>query len=201
MGVGEAVEVGVVVGVAVGAAVGVGVAVGIGVAVGVGTTVGVAVAVGAGVGLGVGAGATSSSPARVAWMRYPAVPVPELSRCPNGPLIVATIPDARVSPSAADGPTTARTVPEPSSRVTPRPSVSWSSAPMIVPVTRTRWPSDGSPTDPIASATAVGRSETGPPTRADSEMRNVRWEKRLETEPSTVTVVPAGHEPVTGASR
>ena len=61
----------------------------------------------------------SSSPARVAWMRYPAVPVPELSRCPSGPLIVATIPDARVAPSAATGPMTARTGPEPSSRVTP----------------------------------------------------------------------------------
>ena len=136
----------------------------VGVGVGVGAVGGSRrrVSVGVGVGLGVGAGASSSSPARVAWIRYPAVPVPELSRCPSGPLIVATIPDARVSPSAAAGPMTARTVPEPSSRVTPRPSVSWSGAPMIVPLTRTRRPSNGSPAAPVSIATAAGRSETGP---------------------------------------
>ena len=58
--------------------VGVGAALGLGPGVDVGAGVGDGVAVG--VGVGVGAGATESSPARVAWSRYPARPVPLLSR-------------------------------------------------------------------------------------------------------------------------
>jgi hypothetical protein len=120
--VGDGDVVGVAVGAIVGLAVGVGDAVGVGTAlpVGVGTAVGAGVAVG----VGVAGGTTSTSPGTVACTRYPAEPVPELSRWPRGPVTTTTEPDATVMPAMASGPRTARTGPDPSSTVMPRPSVS-----------------------------------------------------------------------------
>ena len=72
---------------------------------------------------------------------------------------------------------------------------------MIVPLTRTRWPSNGSEAAPVSRGRAAGRSVTAPGMSADSEIRRVRCENLLEIEPSTVTVIPAGQTPTTGASR
>ena len=57
-------------------------------------------------------------------------PVPELSRWPSGPVTVASIPAAGVRPARASGPMTARTGPEPSSTVRPRPSARSSGDPV-----------------------------------------------------------------------
>ena len=72
---------------------------------------------------------------------------------------------------------------------------------MIVPLRRTRWPSKDSEAAPVSKGKAAGRSAAGPGMSADSEIRRVRCENLLETDPSTVTVVPAGHMPTTGTSR
>src|SRR3954468_4658574 len=125
VGDGDGVEVAPGVGVGVGAVVGVGVgaivglAVGVGDGVGVGTAlpvgVGTGVEAGVAVGVGVAGGITSTSPGTVACTRYPAEPVPELSRWPRGPVTTTTERDATVSPATASGPRTARTGPDPSS--------------------------------------------------------------------------------------
>jgi hypothetical protein len=162
VGVGPTVGVGTGVGVGVGPAVvdGVGDAVGVAVAVGVGVAVGVDVGVGVGEGVAVGVGvgcATTSSPGRVAWSRYPAVPVPLLSRWPSGPTAVTTSPVWTVAPANAAAEATIRSPPEPSSTLMPRPSVSALGASVTVPSTRSRRPSSGSAAPPVVEPRGSGR--------------------------------------------
>lgn len=195
---------GVGVGAAVGAWVGEAVGPGVGAGDGDGAAVGAGVAEGVGVGVAVGDGdgdASSSSPASVAWIRYPVEPVPELSRWPSGPVTLATIPASMLEPAAASVPMIARTGPDPSSIVMPSPSLSSSGAPEIVPVTRIRIPSSGSPAAPVTTGGAAGKPAAGPIPIDASATRSVRCAYRLSSDPSTTIVVPAGHEPATGASR
>ena len=168
VGTGEAVGVGVGVGVAmelgVGDAVvsgvveGAGVGVDVGSGDGLGATVGssVGVGLGSGVGVGVGAGRTASSPASVAWTRYPAAPVPVLSRCPRGPTAATWSPVPGLAPPSASGPTITRTGPDPSSRNSPSPSAICAGASTTVPVIAIRRPSMGSVAPPVATAAASG---------------------------------------------
>ena len=208
VGTAVGVAVGAGIGVAVGTAVGMGVGAGVGDDPGPGLADGAGVAGGVGFGLGVGTGVglgtgfvKSSSPARVAWIRYPPVPVPELSRCPSGPTTVAVIPLAIVRPARASGPRTARTWPEPSSSVTAKPSASWSGDPVTTPVAVMREPSSASPTCPVWRRIGAGSPASDDPIRAASAIRSVRCAYRLATSPSTTTRVPAGQDPATSASR
>ena len=198
-------------GLAVGAGVGTGVGVGDGdiegvgegLSVAVGTGVGDTVAdgVGTGVGDGVAAGVTSSSPGRVAWTRYPAIPVPELSRCPSGPTTTTLEPETSARPAAASGPMTARTGPDPSSTVIPRPSDSWSGEAVTVPAMRIREPSADSVAEPVGISMGSGMAPDPSETSAVSASRSVRCENRLSSVPVAVTVEPAGQSPMTAASR
>ncbi len=175
-----------------------GVTVGDGVVVGgVGSGVG-----GGGVGSGVGSGTTIvRSPGRVAWIRYPATPVPELSRWPSGPETITVEPDSSAPSARASGPTTTRVGPDPSSTSTANPSARASAAPSTVPRTRTREPSSASVTSPVARSIASGSDSSGPAAIAASLVLNVRCEYRLAIVPVIVTVVPAGQMATALASR
>ena len=63
----------------------------------------------------------------------------------------------------------------------------------------TRRPSAASPAAPVARPVAAGMSAGGPCLIAASETRSVRCEYRLESEPSTVIVPPAGQLAADGA--
>ena len=135
------------------------------------------------VGVGV-ARTTSSSPGSVAWIRYPAVPVPELSRWPSGPATATVIPDVSVRPPSAAGPTTTRISPDPSSTVMPVPSDRLSGESAMTPWTWTRTPSSGSPAATACTSRAVGSASFEPIAMAASATRTMRCENRLSRVPS-----------------
>jgi hypothetical protein len=191
--VGDALAVGAGVGLGVGTTVAVGVGFGDGVAVDVAVEDGVAVGVGDGVAVGVGVGwATSSSPGSVAWSRYPAVPVPLLSRWPRGPTAVTTSPVWTVAPASEFAVATIRRPPEPSSTVMPRPSASALGASATVPSTRSRRPSSGSPAPPVVEPRGSGRLAAASCTTAVDVVFSVLRLKYVPRVPVAVRVVPAG---------
>jgi hypothetical protein len=186
--------VGVVDGAAVWAGVGAGVpGAGVGVVDGAAVWAGVLPGEDAGVDVGLGAGtATSSSPPSVAWIRYPAAPVPVLSRWPNGPRAVTRSPVRGMAVPSASEPAMILTGPVPSSTVTPSPSASSPGASTTVPVTSTRSPSSGSEAAPVEIASGSG-SVPVPSTRtADGATRIVRSPYRVSRDPPRRTTVPAG---------
>ena len=148
-GGGVVVGRGVALGVGAGVWEGPGLGVGVGVGDGPGDSLGLGVGVGVGGWLGVGAGLALNSPLDVAWSRYPAAPVPLLSRWPSGPMAVTTSPVPTWAPASAAGATTIRSGPLPSSIVTPRPSASSDGAEVTTPVTASRTPSSGSTAAPV----------------------------------------------------
>ena len=179
----------------------------------VGVAVGVGVGVGVAVGVGVGLAWRSASAWRCGQDRARRrashglgsrmVPVPELSRCPSGPVTVAISPPAIVRPASASGPMTVRSGPDPSSIVTPSPSASVVGRPVTVPATVIRAALE-------RFAERTGRHEAMARGRvADSPSRDRRLgdpERALRVtapsvDPATRIFVPAGHVPTTVASR
>src|SRR5664279_4176262 len=116
------------------------------------------VGVGAGLGEGDGAGSSIRSVESTTNRRYPAVPVPEESRCPSEPATETRLPRTGTNAPALPA-KMMRRGPDPSSSVTAGPSVRIVGASTTVPWTRRRRPSSGSTAAPVVAPVASG---TGP---------------------------------------
>ena len=176
-GGGVVVGRGVALGVGAGVWEGPGLGAGVGIGDGPGDSLGLGVGVGVGGGLGVGAGLALNSPLDVAWSRYPAAPVPLLSRWPSGPTAVTESPVPTWAPASAAGATTIRSGPVPSSIVTPRPSASSDGAAVTTPVTARRSPSSGSTAAPVPVSTGRG---TGHCPRSTTDVPSTLSVRRLK---------------------